>query len=474
MTAQNDHARHDGGHGGGRRIAFQTLGCKLNQYETDAIAEEFIEAGYRVVPFADDADVYVINTCTVTNRADRKSRNLLSRTLRSDTGTEAGMRGGAPLVVLTGCYAEQHRDRLRREVAQPLGDAEEEGRLLVVGNPRKAHIPDLVAARLQGEVPDPDALPPDLFGFHGSERFHTRTSVKIQDGCDNFCSFCIVPRVRGRAVSRPAREVINAASAHIADGMREIVLTGVNMSRYLDEGPDGTIDFSALLEKLLALPGEFRLRISSLEPDNFDDRFYALLEHPKMAPHLHLCLQSGSDRILAAMRRRYDTAGFRDIVERVRRRMPDFNFTTDIVVGFPGEEEPDFIASLEMAREIGFSHIHTFPFSLRAGTRAAHMPAQLAESVKRERAGRIREVSDENKRRYRAALIGREEHVLIERPDASHDASGRIRPHGYGGRYVPVHISGAPDGRLRRNQLVRVRLAELATEGEPVLTGDAV
>jgi threonylcarbamoyladenosine tRNA methylthiotransferase MtaB len=154
--------------------------------------------------------------------------------------------------------------------------------------------------------------------------------------------------------------------------------------------------------------------------------------------------------------------------------MPDFNFTTDIVVGFPGEEEPDFIASLEMAREIGFSHIHTFPFSLRAGTRAAHMPAQLAESVKRERAGRIRELSDENKRRYRAALIGREEHVLIERPDASHDASGRIRPHGYGGRYVPVHISGAPDGRLRRNQLVRVRLAELATEGEPVLTGDAV
>ncbi len=295
--------------------------------------------------------------------------------------------------------------------------------------------------------------------------------MKIQDGCDNYCSFCIVPHVRGRAVSRPADALVADAAAHIQNGMRELVLTGVNMSHYRNPEHEGGSDigFSQLLERLLDIRGEFRLRISSLEPDTFDDRFFSLLEHPKMAPHLHLCLQSGSDRILRAMRRHYDTAAFREIVARIRDTRPDFNLTTDMIVGFPGEEEADFEASVEMAQDIGFSHIHTFPYSLRSRTRAANMPNHVPETVKAARAARLRRISAAGKQRYHESLLGREEHVLIERPDA---APGKA--HGYGEHYVAVHLSDADELSLQRNQLVRTRLTRAAETDEPVILGHSV
>jgi threonylcarbamoyladenosine tRNA methylthiotransferase MtaB len=457
------------------RVAFQTLGCKLNQYETDSVAADFTDAGYEVVPFEEEAEVYVLNTCTVTNRADRKSRNLLYRTLRAaeaagSAGTaEAGEpttpAAGEPappaatgtnhrgaVVVLTGCFAESHKEEYERD-----------NRFLLVDNPRKSRIVELVEAKRRGELVSPGDLDPNLFNFRSANFFLTRTTVKVQDGCDNFCTFCIVPFVRGRASSRPAREIERDVAESVHAGAREIVLTGVNMSRYRDEDTS----FSHLVERVVNVPGDFRVRISSLEPDSLDERFFELLEHPKMCPHLHLCLQSGSDRILLKMRRQYNTSQFYAIVERIRRNRPDFNFTTDIIVGFPGETDADFQATRAMVNEIGFSHIHTFPYSLRSRTRAARYPDHVENAVKSRRGEEIRTVAAANKRRYRESLIGTRQNVLVERPEPE---SGR--EHGYGEHYVPVRLTR--NGALRsaqKNTVVPVTLIGLDDGDEPLLLG---
>ena len=409
------------------RVAFRTLGCKLNQHESDSLAADFQAMGYTIVSFEESADVYVLNTCTVTNKADRKSRNLLYRTLRTAQPAEAqpaeaDTAAENALVVLTGCFAESHKQTYA-------GD----NRFLLVDNPRKSHLVELVEARRRGELADPEAPDPNLFKYHAASVYHTRSTIKVQDGCNNFCTFCIVPYVRGTAASRPHAEIRADVERSVEAGTREIVLTGVNMSRYKDEG----LSFSAMVEKVLSVPGDFRVRISSIEPDSLDDRFFELLGHPKMSPHLHLCLQSGSDRILLKMRRQYDTNRFYDYVERIRAAQPDFNLTTDVIVGFPGESEEDFARTAEMVRDIGFSHVHTFPYSLRSRTRAARMDGHVSTRVKTERAEIIRNIAAQNKRRYRSRFIGREQTLLVER-----SRPGPGREHGYGEHYVPIRIEG--------------------------------
>ncbi|MFW5844086.1 MAG: MiaB/RimO family radical SAM methylthiotransferase [Spirochaetota bacterium] len=455
------------------RVAFAVLGCKLNQYETDSLASRFRDGGYRVVPFDESADVYVINSCTVTNQADRKSRNLVNRALRTagDLGaaTAGGGKGsgdrpayrrpgpgsGNPLVVVTGCFAEARREAL-----------EADGRTFVVGNDRKAHIFDLVEAARRGQVLQPEALPKALFDYEPPDRiFHTRSMVKIQDGCDNFCSFCIIPQVRGQATSRPVADVLTDVRETIRRGAREVVLTGVNMSRYRDD----RVNFSALIEEILEIPGDFRLRISSLEPDSLDERFFAVLEHPKMCPHLHLCLQSGSERILLAMRRQYTVAEYLRAVGRIRSRIPDFNLTTDIIVGFPGETEADFAESEAVVREVGFSHVHTFRYSRRRGTRADRMPGQVPEAVKAERSEGIRRLSEENKLVYRRRLIGRRQRVLLERV-----AEDGLSARGYGEHYAPVELRAAAGWNpklFRSNSFYNVVVDGIAEAEEPVLLG---
>jgi threonylcarbamoyladenosine tRNA methylthiotransferase MtaB len=423
-----------------RKIAFKTLGCRLNQFETDSLASEFHHAGYRLVDFEEKADVYVVNTCTVTSQSDKKSRNLIS---------QASRKPGDALVVVTGCMVNSQKEALEDNGSSTY----------FVENNRKTSIFPMVQAHYEGEILHPNSLDPDVFGFKPADTtFHTRSLIKIQDGCDNFCTFCIVPFVRGRAISRPFEKIRENILQVLDFGFREIVLTGVNIGRYDHNGTN----FESLVEKILDFPGDFRVRISSIEPDGYGDRFIELFRHPKLMPHLHLCLQSGSDAVLLRMRRMYTLSEFRDIADKFRSSFPDFNLTTDIIVGFPGETDTDFQATCDVVRDIGFSHIHTFKYSTRKGTRAERMGEQVPEKVKSERSEVIRRIGEENKRRYRASLIGKTAHVLVEKTS---DGSAR----GYGEHYVPISF---PSGRAEKARIYPVRIKGIESRDDPDLLGE--
>jgi len=420
-----------------RSVAFRTLGCRLNQYETDALASAFDKAGYDIVDFEGKADVYIINTCTVTGQSDRKSRQMMNQAIRR--------REDGSLVIVTGCSVNNHKEAFEATA----------GVTYFVENEQKSHILSIVEAHERGEVVNPAALPESLFGYAPAERtFHTRSIIKVQDGCDNFCTFCIIPSVRGRAVSRPPAEILENIREVTEFGFKEVVLTGVNIGRYDHDG----LNFDDLVERILDLPGDFRVRISSIEPDGFGDKLFKLFNHPKLTPHMHLCLQSGSERILLQMRRMYTARRFREIADKIRREVPDFNFTTDIIVGFPGETEAEFMETADFARDIGFSHIHTFKYSVRQGTRAARMSNKVPEAEKTRRSEVIRGISDDNKRKYRQSMLGKTQRVIIEKIE-----DGMAM--GYGQHYIPVAF---PAEGMSWNQWASVELLNLGEGEDPV------
>ena len=424
-----------------KKIAFKTLGCRLNQFETDALAAQFRRNGYQVVEFEQEADVCIVNTCTVTNQGDAKSRKAIHQALRKPH---------PPVTIVTGCMVNGQKEKLQQM----------EGVSYFVENAQKSSIFEIVEAHFSGETVSPDEFKKDLFGFQVADKtFHTRSYIKIQDGCNNFCTFCIVPRVRGRAISRPAKDVLQNIREVVQHGYKEVVLTGVNIGRYDHEG----LNFEGLVENILGLPGDFRVRISSIEPEGFGEKLFDLFQHPKLMPHLHLCLQSGSDRILLLMRRFYNVTTFMNMTEKIRERYPDFNLTTDIIVGFPGEKEEDFRKSADIARELAFSHIHTFKYSVRSGTRAERMPEQVPEKVKNERSRIIREISIENKIKYRTSLLGTDQRVLVEK---YHPRTKMAR--GYGDHYVPVEFRSDKEVN---NQFVTVTLRQLGGGPDPVIAG---
>jgi threonylcarbamoyladenosine tRNA methylthiotransferase MtaB len=426
-----------------KKVSFKTLGCRLNQYETDALVTRFHQAGYQLVDNAAGADISVINTCTVTNQSDQKSRTTINQIIRNNPGG---------LVIVTGCMANNHRERL--EANQKI--------TYVVDNVRKSQIFSLVDAHLKGEVVHPDSIPGDVFGFETVDKsLHTRTSIKVQDGCDNFCTYCIVPSVRGRAVSRELPRILENVERVVENGFREIVITGVNIGRYAS----GDSNIENVIEKILELPGDFRVRISSLEPDGFGPGFHRLFKHPRMAPHLHLCLQSGSDPVLLKMRRMYTTRSFMEILDKFREEIPDFNFTTDVIVGFPGETEEDFRQTVSLVREARFSHIHTFRYSRRKGTRANRMEGQIPEKVKTERSEVIRAISEENRIGYMESMIGKKQRVLIEKVDPQGMA------HGYGEHYLPVTFR---TDSTATNRFQEVELKELIQSVPPGLMGSVI
>ena len=379
------------------------------------------------------ADIFVVNTCTVTNTSDQKCRQAIHQIRRNYPNA---------LMVVTGCMVNHRKEEL---IQSGIAD-------YVIDNERKSAIFDIVEEHFRKGQSDPEGYDRDLFSYQPAfDTFHTRSLIKIHDGCNNFCSYCIIPMVRGRSTSRPANDVYENIRKVVDHGFKEIVLTGVNMGRY----KDGETDFEALVEHIINIEGDFRVRVSSIEPDQFSDRFLQFFQHEKLAPHMHICLQSGSEDTLKRMHRFYTAAQFREMCQRIKTFRPDFNLTTDIIVGFPGETEETFQESCDFAREIGFSHIHTFKYSKRTGTKAAVMPDQVPESEKSRRSEIMRSISLENKLKYFQQMKGRTQRMLIERIDSKGIARG------YGENYLPILILGE---NLAQNTFIDVTLSEILNQ----------
>jgi threonylcarbamoyladenosine tRNA methylthiotransferase MtaB len=374
-----------------KRVAFHTLGCKVNQYESEKLMEKFAALGFDVVPETEMADVYVINSCTVTSIADKKSRNFARRAKRLNPNS---------LVALIGCYAETSANELS-EIAEID---------LLLGSAEKDKLPEKICEILGAGLAEnyTPGVPREL-----SDR--TRAYLKIEDGCDRLCAYCIIPHARGPVRSRPATELIDEAASLIDRGYKEIILTGINAALYAD----GNADLIALTKSIAALPGDFRLRLSSLEPTVIDAEYAKRLAGTdKLCPHLHLSLQSGSNAVLAAMGRRYTIDDYAKIISVLKERDPLFGLTTDIIVGFPNETNEDFCRSAEAVREFGFSHVHVFRYSKRPGTKAAEMPNQISDCIKKMRSDRLTAEAEKISAAYRNKCRGTVRRALILAPDS--------------------------------------------------------
>lgn len=402
-------------------VSLHTLGCKLNQSETDSIAAALLEKGFDVSQNIEaEAKYIVINTCTVTAKADRKSRNIINRAIRNYS-TRTNKKS---IVIVTGCFVGSERVAL-------------EGMEIdyIIDNSKKKYVPDIIESHESGQILNVNSLKEDYFGYAPSNNiFHTRSNLKIQDGCDNFCTFCIIPMVRGVAQSRALEDIMQDARIMAEHGTKEIVLTGVNMSRYASDNHR----FSDVLEALLKLPNNVRIRISSLEPDMLDDKFFDLLKHPKMCPHLHLCLQSGSDRILLKMRRMYNTREYMSAIEKIKKHIPNINLTSDVIVGFPGETDEDFNQTQNIITACGFSHTHIFPYSHRNGTRASRMEGEVSSDIKKQRIAILETINREQKNSYRLQSMNTKQNILIEKvAKREHLAVAS----GFSEYYIPVEIT---------------------------------
>lgn len=406
-------------------IAFKTLGCRLNQHETDALVTAFSENQFQVVDFKENADVTIINTCTVTGMSDHKSRYAIQQAIKANPGK---------MVVVTGCMVSQ----FKTEIEQIPGVS------LVVDNSEKNTLPARIR-QLMNSTPTLSTKP-DVFGYRVvNQSLHTRAAIKIQDGCDNFCTFCIIPAVRGRAVSKPPKDILEQIKQTVDNGFKEVVVTGVNIGRYSHSG----MNFTGLLQEIISLPGDFRVRVTSLEPDGFGPGLADLFTSPRLTPHLHLCLQSGSDQVLLRMRRMYNTSQYIETIQEFRQRFPLFNFTTDVIVGFPGESDDQFMQTLALIEQAGFSHIHTLKYSSRNGTPASRMTDKVSEKIKNERSEQVRLLSEKLRNRYLANFIGKSQKVLLEKH------LGANRWFGYGEHYIPVIVEHP---RAVKNQWLNVRI----------------
>lgn len=428
-----------------RKVAIATLGCKVNQYDSNALAGMFVRRGYRIVDFDETADVYVINTCTVTHIGDRKSRQLIRRAVRKNPGA---------FVVVTGCYAQVSPGEVK---ALPGVD-------LVVGTQERERIVDLVEEALKGRCPRRSAgevwEEEKEFGIlpapDGGDR--VRAFLKIQEGCSSFCTYCIVPYARGPLKSRRPEDVLEEAKGFLARGFKEIVVTGTHAGAY-GRDLDGETDLAGLLEALVKLPGLARLRISSVEPQDVGPRLIAVVAaHEKICRHLHIPLQSGDDTILKRMNRRYTSSSYRTLIVSLRRSVPEVAVTTDVMVGFPGETGEQFQKTYAFVREMAFSRLHVFKYSPRRMTPAALMPDQVPAPVKEERSRLLIALGEELARSYALSYAGRVVEVLVEEP--SREFPGCFE--GLTGNYLRV-VFPAPAGL--RGELVAVRTEGLAGAG---------
>lgn len=381
-------------------VGICTLGCKVNQYESEAIAERFAAEGFSVLSAEEVCDVYVINTCTVTAEADKKARQFIRRAIHKNPAAK---------IIVTGCFSQ----------TQPEAAAKIEGVDAILGNAGKLSVTEIAKSLLANGKPATPSIfssAPDANGFERmsiSKFDRTRCYVKIEDGCESRCTYCVIPEARGKIRSKSPADVLDEVRALTAGGCREIVLTGIETASY-GKDLDG-VGLADLLEEVDAIPGVGRIRLGSLDPSIMKPDFVArIAKLHALAPHFHLSMQSGSDRVLALMKRKYNTRMAFEGMERVRQAIPSVQFTTDIIVGFPQESEEDFSLTLDFARRAKFLMIHVFPYSKRKGTPAAEMTGQIPEEVKHERVRVLSELEAGIRREILDGMTGRELSVLFE------------------------------------------------------------
>ncbi len=419
------------------KTAILTLGCKVNTCESDAMAKALKNAGAQVVDFDEKADIYIVNTCSVTNIADRKSRQMLHRAKKLNPDAK---------VVACGCYVQA----LTKEEQETLGvDA-------IVGNNRKGTIVETCAKLLQNSDLEFNITEigkeTDFEDMESPESdSHTRAFIKIQDGCNQFCTYCIIPYVRGRIRSREPQSVLKEVDVLVEKGFKEVVLNGIHLSSYEAYDKKGGDALLQLIEEIAEKPGVERIRLGSLEPRvvtaDFADRISRI---SKLCPQFHLSLQSGSDTVLIRMNRKYDTAEYRKGVAELRRVYGDPAITTDIIVGFPQETEEEFLETMTFAREIAFSKIHVFRYSRRRGTVADKMPGQIQESIKEERSKKLMALEEDMGFSYADSFTGKEVTVLTEEELV---IDGKKYMTGLTDRYVRVAVAGED---IHENQLLKV------------------
>ncbi len=379
-----------------KKAALHNLGCKVNSYETEAMTQLLEKNGYEIVPFSEKADVYIVNTCSVTNMADRKSRQMLHK---------AKAKNPEAVVVATGCYVQTAAEKVKQDLSIDI----------IVGNNKKKDIVNILDEFYKKKENI------HIIDINHTEEYedleistvteHTRAHMKIQDGCNNFCSYCIIPYARGRIRSRKMDNIKNEMKRLAEDGFREIVLTGINLGFYRD-GENTLIDVIEMADKI---DGIERIRLGSIDPEVVTEEFAARLgKVKKICPHFHLSLQSGCDSVLKAMNRHYTTEEYLEKCGMLREVFENPALTTDIIVGFPGESEEDFQTTLEFVKKVGFAQIHVFKYSKRAGTVAAKMPNQVDEKEKTKRSEKLIQAGLELTRQYRQGFIGKREEILFE------------------------------------------------------------
>lgn len=424
-------------------VSIVTLGCRLNQGESDRLARDFRARGYEWRDEGQAADVLVINTCTVTHVADRKSRQLMRRARRLNPDG---------LLVVTGCYPSVAEVEVS---ALALAD-------LVVPNSGKPTLPALADGLLRQRrghaLPGCTEAAAGLAAPSPPER--ARVYVKVQDGCNDRCTYCIIPRARGRSRSRPPAEVVREVRGWCAEGYPEVTLTGITMNVYGRDLPEAEqpIDLGRLVARLLDETPVPRLGLSSLEPNRFDPAWLGLWQDPRLVRHLHLALQSGSDAVLRGMKRRYRARHYQAVVAAARAAMPDCSITTDVIVGFPGETEDDFQQTCDFVRQQELSGLHVFPFSPRLGTPAAALPGQVPDAVKRERVQRLLSVDAELRQRFHRSLLGSIRRVLWEQ---QRDGVWQ----GYTENYVAATLAAGGAHGVMRHGFSAVRVVEATAEG---------
>lgn len=415
-----------------RTVGILTLGCKVNTYESEYIIHLLKEAGYQIKDFDDFCDVYIINTCTVTNTSDIKSRKMIRKAIRKNPDA---------CVVAMGCFIEANKD------------FQLPGLDIILGNRDKSKIIELLDEWFlkQEEIRRLYSTLPREFEDMYINEFpgRTRAFVKIQDGCENFCSYCIIPFVRGKCRSKNPDEVIDEITDLVNHGYQEVVLTGIHTGNY---GVDLDTNFASLLKRVVAIPGLLRLRISSIEITELTkDVLDVIRDSSIIVDHMHIPLQAGSNHVLSLMNRKYDLDYYFNKIKEIREVRPNIAITTDVIVGFPGESEEDFLETIDTCKKVGFTKIHVFPYSERKGTKAMELPDYIEPSVKKERARRLLLVSKELECSYYASFVGSEVTVLVEE-----EKDGKS--YGHTDNYLHVEIPSV----LPHNTFVKVKIQSVS------------